>query len=359
MKKMWKNKSDLWIEKKKKEILQKVVAKNRNNRLYIGKYFRRDLPMYKIRTDLALETQEKMQEDNVEVKGVRLNEEKVNSNLVISTVIIETENGAKTMGKPKGTYITIEASDMDEEDENYHREISEELAKVLKQLLPCQETMSILVVGLGNREVTPDALGPNVVDNLYITRHLIKEYGAYAFENEKMNYVSSIVPGVMAQTGMETVEIVASIVKETKPDCVIAVDALAARNIRRLNRTIQVTDTGINPGSGVGNHRHGLNEKSIGVPVVAIGIPTVVDAATIVNDTMSNFLAALQDLKDFSKLGDSFEKLDEAEKYDLIHELMAPNLNTMFVTPKDIDESIKRLSYTVSEGINLALLHKV
>lgn len=315
--------------------------------------------MYQIRTDLALETQEKIKEENVELKGVRLTEEQVEPNIVISRVVIETENGAKSMGKPKGTYVTIEASDMSEEDDHYHREISVQLAKVLRELMPeKKENCSILVVGLGNREVTPDALGPRVVDNLCITRHVIKEFGTYAFGREDMNQVSSIVPGVMAQTGMESSEIVASIVKEIKPDVVVAIDALAARNTRRLSRTIQVTDTGINPGSGVGNHRHGLNKKTVGVPVIAIGIPTVVDAATIVNDTMSMLLAALNDLKGFSKIGASFEKLEEAEKYELIHELLSPNLNAMFVTPKDIDEAVKRLSYTVSEGLNIAFIDK-
>ena len=164
----------------------------------------------------------------------------------------------------------------------------------MKRLIPVKkEEVSVLVVGLGNRAVTPDSLGPRVADNLSITRHILKEYGKFAFGKEGVNSVSSIVPGVMAQTGMESMEIVAGVVKETKPDFVIAVDALAARNTKRLNRTIQVTDTGINPGSGVGNHRHGLNEKSLGVPVIAIGIPTVVDAATIVNDTMSSLLTAL------------------------------------------------------------------
>ena len=185
--------------------------------------------MYQIRTDLALETQEKMQEDKVELKGVRFSEEHVSKNLTISTVVIETENGAKAMEKPKGTYITIEASNMDEEDEDYHREISEQLAKVLKQLISVKkEDVSVLIVGLGNRAVTPDALGPRVVDNLYITRHIINEYGKYAFGKEHVNRVSSIVPGVMAQTGMESMEIVNGIVKETKPEVVFAIDAIAA-----------------------------------------------------------------------------------------------------------------------------------
>lgn len=312
--------------------------------------------MYQIRTDLALETQEKMQEDKIDLKGVRCVEEEIDKNLVISTVVIETENGAKTMGKPKGTYITIEAGNMDEEDEDYHREISEQLANVIRRLLPVQkEELSVLVVGLGNRAVTPDSLGPRVVDNLYITRHILNEYGRFAFGKEGMNRISSIVPGVMAQTGMESMEIVAAVVKETKPDFVIVVDALAARNTKRLNRTIQVTDTGINPGSGVGNHRHGLNEKSLGVPVIAIGIPTVVDAATIVNDTMATLLGALNQNEEWRRIGSSIAELNNAEKYELIHELLSPGLNIMFVTPKDIDESVKRLSFTISEGINMAL----
>ena len=311
--------------------------------------------MYQIRTDLALETQEQMQEDHVELKGVRFLEQKIDKNLTISTVVIETENGAKTMGKPKGTYITIEALDMDEEDEDYHREISVQLAEVIKKLVPLKkEDVSVLVVGLGNREVTPDALGPRVADNLFITRHIIKEYGKYAFGEEKVNRISSIVPGVMAQTGMETQEIIRGVIKETKPDLVVAVDALAARSTKRLNRTIQVTDTGINPGSGVGNHRHGLNEKTLGVPVISIGIPTVVDAATIVNDTMYNLVTALTQSEAFSAIGSSLDKLEDAEKYELIRELLSPNLNTMFVTPKDIDESVKRLSFTISEGLNIA-----
>ena len=315
--------------------------------------------MYQIRTDLALETQEKMQEEKVELKGVRFKEETIHKNLTISTVVIETENGAKAMEKPKGTYITIEARDMNEEDESYHREISEQLAKVIKQLIGTKkEDLSVLVVGLGNRAVTPDALGPRVVDNLYITRHIIREYGNYAFGRKHVNRISSIVPGVMAQTGMETMEIVNGVVKETRPDVVIAIDALAARNTKRLNRTIQVTDTGINPGSGVGNHRYALNEKNIGVPVVAIGIPTVVDAATIVNDTMYNLIMAMNQDRDLKTVGHSLGNLNEAEKYELIRELLSPNLNTMFVTPKDIDESVKRLSYTISEALNIAFVDR-
>lgn len=290
------------------------------------------MKMYQVRTDLALETKEKFEEDKVELKGVRVKEEERGENIKITEVVIETENGAKAMGKPKGIYTTIEAPEMADGEDGYHREISKVLAEVLKTMMPQgeKEELSILVVGLGNREVTPDALGPKVVDNMLITRHVIQEFGKYALGEEHSNLISSIVPGVMAQTGMESVEIVRGVMKEAQPDYIVAVDALAARSVKRLNRTIQITNTGINPGSGVGNHRHALNQESMGVPVIAIGIPTVVDAATIVNDAISGF----------------YEEAD-------------CTLNSFFVTPKDIDESIKRLSFTVSEGLNLAFEKEV
>lgn len=311
--------------------------------------------MFQVRTDLALEAREKFDEDNVEIKGVRLEEEQATPDIHISSVIIETENGAKAMGKPKGSYVTLEAPNMIDEDEGYHREISIQLSKVLKRLLPQKEDFMTLVVGLGNRAVTPDSLGPRVVDNLCITRHIIKEFGRYVIGDSCHKSVSSIVPGVMAQTGIESMEIVRGITKETNPDIIIAVDALAARSTRRLNRTIQITDTGINPGSGVGNHRHALNGESMGIPVIAVGIPTVVDAATIVIDTMNNLLEAMSQAEQLRRISNSYEKLDMMEKYELVHELLTPQLNTLFVTPKDVDEAVKRLSFTVSEGINLAL----
>lgn len=315
------------------------------------------MAQFEVRTDLALETREKFEEDNVEIKGVRVEEDyREETEIKITTMVIETENGAKAMGRAKGTYITLEAPNMDSQDEGYHREISVELARVIKKLIPkSEEKLSVLIAGLGNREVTPDALGPGVVDNMMITRHILKEFGKHAFGEEEMNAVSSIVPGVMAQTGMESQEIIRGVIDETKPDIVIAIDALAARSTKRLSRTIQITDTGINPGSGVGNHRHGLSRETVGIPVIAIGVPTVVDAATIVNDTMHNLIQAMEENTHLSMLSTGLNALNDMEKYELIRELLPPQLNTMFVTPKDIDESIKRLSFTISEGLNIAL----
>lgn len=310
---------------------------------------------YNIRTDLALEQKERFESDNVEVPGVVL-EEEYDEKLEIRTtrVVIQTEKGAKTMGKPVGTYITLEAPNLAVPDEDYHREVSKEIAQILKELIQGEkEEYNVLVIGLGNRLVTPDALGPNVADNLVVTRHIIKEYGKYAMGGKKVHTVSAIVPGVMGQTGMETLEIVKGVVEETKPDFAIAIDALAARNSKRLNRTIQLADTGINPGSGVGNHRNALTEDTLGIPVIAIGVPTVVDAATIVNDTMENLLAALETSEMLKGVGVVLQGYNATEKYELIKELISPHLNGMFVTPKDIDETVKRISYTISEALNM------
>lgn len=319
---------------------------------------------YNIRTDLALEEKERFESDQVEVQGVVLEEEYDKEREIrVTTVRIETENGAKTMGKPVGTYLTIEAPNLSSPDEGIHREVSEELAKylieVMKKIIPeSEQDKEVLVIGLGNRQATPDALGPYVTDNLNVTRHIVKEYGKYAALEEMNCVVSAIVPGVMAQTGMETAEIIKGVVRETKPDLLIVIDALAARNSRRLNRTIQIADTGINPGSGVGNYRNAITKETIGVPVIAIGVPTVVDAVTIVSDTMENLLSALETSESLKGVGLVLGGYSEAEKYELIKELIAPNLNSMFMTPKDIDETVKRLSYTISEGLNLAFSGK-
>ena len=295
----------------------------------------------RIRTDLALETTERFAEENAEIRGVEVHEEYDEEKDVRTTVVkIVTENGAKSMGRPQGTYITIEAPELSTPDEDYHREISEEISTHLRKLIDLKKEKSVLVVGLGNAAITADALGPQVVDNLLMTRHIIKEYGLRGIKHEKMHRISGIAPGVMAQTGMETAEIVQGIVSETKPDVVVAIDALAARSVRRLSRTIQITDTGIHPGSGVGNHRNGLTEENLQVKVIGIGVPTVVDAATIVHDSMAHLLDALE----------------ETEQKEFLDEMIAPNLYSMFVTPKDVDETIKYLSFMISEGLNIILL---
>lgn len=299
------------------------------------------LGSYRVRTDLAVESKEKFEKDNVEIEGVAIDENyQEDLDLCTTVVRIETDHGAKAMEKPKGTYITMEAPNLVVPDEDYHREISEALAHHIRELLELEEReKSVLVVGLGNREITPDALGPRVVQNLKITRHIVREYGKAGMGEEKVHLVSSLVPGVMAQTGMETMEIIRGVIEETKPDAVIAIDALAARSMKRLNCTIQITDTGISPGSGVLNFRNGLNEESLGIPVIGIGVPTVVDAATIVHDAIAHLL----------------ESLEESEMEEFLGELITPKLHSMFVTPKDVDETVKMLSFTISEGLNIAM----
>ena len=299
------------------------------------------LGSYNIHTDLALEDKERFESDNVEISGVSMEEFYDEEHEIrVTEVKILTENGAKSMRKPIGTYITMEMANLALPDEEYHHVVAEELSKYVGNVLQMdkeKEDYTVLVVGLGNRDVTPDALGPHTVECLNVTRHIVKEYGKYAMGEEAVNMVSAIAPGVMAQTGMESYEIIKGIVETTKPDAVIVVDALAARNTKRLNRTIQIADTGIHPGSGVGNHRNEISKETLGVPVIAIGVPTVVDAATIVRDTMENLLSTLE----------------TDDKYEMMQELIAPHLYGMFVTPKDIDESIDRIGATIAEGLNL------
>lgn len=305
---------------------------------------------FNVRTDLALEAKEDVDASDSRLEGVIV-EEKVNkhANIHVIKLTITNEKGEKLLKKPAGTYLTLEAPEMSEPSEEYHREISCVLAEYIRELIQPywrEDGISVLVVGLGNREVTPDALGPNVVNNIAIRRES-------EVDGQKIS-ISGIVPGVMAQTGMETASIIKGVVAETKPDVVIAIDALAARNSKRLNTTIQVSDTGIHPGSGVGNHRRAITKETIGTNVIAIGVPTVIDTPTIVYDTLENLLKALSVSQHFRMVSETFRQFNDNEKYQLIREIIAPEMSDMFVTPKDADETIKRIGYTISEAINIA-----
>ena len=246
-----------------------------------------------------------------------------------------------------GTYVTIEAEELSNCDEDYSKKASNILEIYIKKLLdgmiPNTSKCSLLIVGLGNRQVTADALGPLVVENLSVNHHIYKDNTVT---------LAALSPGVMAQTGMETAQIIKGIVKETMPDVVIAIDALAARDSKRLNTTIQISDRGINPGSGVGNHRVGITRENIGVPVLAIGVPTVIDAPTIVNDTMENLISLLAQVKELESVADVLSEYTPSEKYSLIKEIIAPEMSEMYVTPKDIDANIKIISYILSDAIN-------
>ncbi len=317
--------------------------------------------MFEVRTDLAVEEQESFSGEEGEIRGVSLRKwHHRGSHIRMTEVSVMNEEGARAMGKPVGTYLTLDVPEMEKQDEDYHEEVSEELGRQLKALIEkmCPENTenpSVLVVGLGNIQVTPDSLGPRVVNNLRMTRHFQAEYGEEFCRKHGLPVLSGIVPGVMAQTGMETAEIVRGIVEQTGPDMVLAIDALAARNVRRLATTIQLTDTGIHPGSGVGNHRHSLTKESLGVPVAALGIPTVVGAAAIVHGTVETLIQTLACHEGTAGYGKYMEDLDPESQYELIRELMEPEFGPMYVTPQDIDERVKRLSFTVSEGIHRAL----
>ena len=303
------------------------------------------------RTDLALEMHEMLIEAAQEIQGVSITNDK-RENLKVSHIKIETKEAENMMGKPIGNYITIEIPDISltltEDNDNISKTISEELKKIIN----LNDGSSVLVVGLGNRFITPDSLGPSVISDLMITRHLF-EYMPEQTDKD-LRVVSAISPGVLGITGIETVEIVKGVVDKVKPDCVIAIDALAARNVKRVISTIQITDVGINPGAGVGNNRKGLNEEFLGVPVIAIGIPTVIDAATITSDTIDSLKNNMQ-----SPLGiiGSISHMDEDERYKLIKETAEKELSYYFVTPKNVDVLIEKASKIVANGINLAL-HK-
>ena len=298
---------------------------------------------YEVRTDLALEASESLKTREGHLNGVSVEEKKVPEvDAVITKVQIETKNAAKRMGKPVGTYITMEVPGLAEDDMGFHDKISKLLAEQIRELLGQEEKLeekSIMIVGLGNRAVTADALGPKVIDHLSVTRHILNTYGKEAY-TQAVPSISAMEPGVMAKTGIETSEMVAGVVKNTNPDCLIVIDALAARSTKRLYTTIQISNTGISPGSGVGNHRNAINEEVMGVPVLAIGIPTVVDAATIVGDACEAWWH--ESLKEPGPFP------EEVRKY-------FRDLKNMYVTTKEIDEIVECISYTVSEALNSAL----
>lgn len=285
-----------------------------------------------MRTDLALERRESIQGDR-EIHGVILEEETcADGKIKVSTVEIKNDHGSKVMGKPKGTYITVEVEQMNEKD------VIRETIVQLKKLLDTNKKKKILVTGLGNREITPDALGPWTIDQLFVTRHLIQEYGEVFQKRNQMRNICAIAPGVMAQTGMEAKEILQGVVEKIEPDVVIVIDALAARSVRRLNRTIQLTNTGISPGAGVGNNRKALNRETLGVEVIAIGVPTVVDAETIVEDRVEESLRSA-----------GFTQ-KECELF--VNGIRGQKTKNMFVTSKDVDEEVKQMSYILSEVVN-------
>lgn len=280
------------------------------------------------RTDLALERKEYIRKG--ELDGIKEEKKEVHG-VSVTTITVENEKGEKLLSKPKGKYITVEIGSFMKNADLFSDKLTA-LSEELSSLIPKEGT--VLVVGLGNEKITPDALGPKCISLILATRHISEEF-AKAIGFEKLRSVAAIVPGVLGTTGIETAESIEGIAERIKPSCVIVIDALAARSTERLGTTVQITDTGVSPGSGVGNKRNRIDKNSIGVPVIAIGVPTVVDAATMAADALQN-------------AGMSEEETERLLRSSEENELM-------MVTPKEIDNVIDRAAALVAMSINSAL----
>ena len=311
--------------------------------------------MFNFRTDLASERRDIYQKANQvegEIDGIESEKEEIDENLKVERVKITNENSEKAIGKPVGNYITIDIQKLKIAQEEEIKKASEVLSNELRKIIDSHidKQGEILVVGLGNIYVTPDALGPKVINNIEVTRHIINYLPQYVEEGTRM--VSAISPGVLGTTGIETVEILKGIVDNIHPKLVIVIDALASRSIERISSTVQISDTGIVPGAGVGNTRSEISQKTLGIPVVAIGIPTVVETAVLVNDCLDLFIKKLQDE---AKSNDYLNKLKEEDNYAEIKEALVPNDYNLIVTPKEIDDLIENMSDIVAQGINASV----
>ncbi|WP_445323958.1 GPR endopeptidase [Pseudogracilibacillus sp. ICA-222130] len=350
----------------------------------------REWSMHNIRTDLAMEAKEMyVQETNEEIEGVKITE-KSEKGMKISTIHVK-ESAASKINKKSGTYITVHTKSVIQSDANKQLETAKIISKQLNELLTShgiEEDATCLVIGLGNWNITPDALGPMAIDKLLVTNHL------FFIDDETLHEgyrrVAAMSPGVMGTTGMETSDIVLSVIERLKPDFVIVVDALASKSIERINETIQITDTGIHPGSGVGNKRKELSKEVLHIPVFAIGVPTVVDAVTIVHDTMNEILKNLgreakeegrpktallpnilpiqhenlseSDLpneKERKKYLGMIGALSDDEKRSFLQEILTPSGKNLIVTPKEVDQYMEDMAHLLAQAINACLHEKV
>ena len=308
--------------------------------------------MFNFRTDLANERRDiykKVNKLENEINGIESEKQELSDKIQVERVKITNEEGEKVIGKPIGNYITVDLKDLklaQEEDlEQYGTVVANELKKIVDMHVDKQG--EILVVGLGNLYVTPDSLGPKVINEIEVTRHIIKYLPQYVEEGTRS--VSAISPGVLGTTGIETLEILKGIVDNVKPKMLIVIDALASRSIERISSTIQISDTGIVPGAGVGNTRAEISKNTLGIPVIALGIPTVVESAVLVNDCLDLFITKLQEE---AKSNDFLNQLKEQDNYEEIRESLIPNDYNMIVTPKEIDDLIENMKEVVARGIN-------
>lgn len=311
-------------------------------------------------TDLTLEAHELLQEqalkennEQQDITGVRL-ENAGDDEIKITRVVVDTPAGEKAIGKPMGNYVTLEIPALRDNDQEVYENSCKALAIELTKILKLGDNTMTLVVGLGNWNVTPDALGPKVVSSMMVTRHLLEYLPEQV--DEGVRPVCAVTPGVLGITGIETGEIIRGIVERIKPDYVIAIDALASRKMERINTTIQIADTGISPGSGVGNKRMELSRATLGIPVIAIGVPTVVDAATMANDTIDLVLdSMIEQAPKGTEFYNMMKSIDRDEKHAMIQQVLEPYVGNLIVTPKEIDEVVKKIAKVIANGLNIAL----
>lgn len=300
--------------------------------------------------DLALEAHEVVRgQQGGEIPGVIVDKEDYDFARV-TTVKIEEVSAEKVMGKPIGSYITIESTAIRQRHPEIQNDLEDLISKYLSQMIALNKNETVLIVGLGNWHATPDSLGPRVVEYTPSTRHLF----SYAPDQlaEGMNSVCSLAPGVLGITGMETAEIIKGVVEKIKPKYIIAIDSLAARSVDRIATTIQLANTGINPGSGVGNQRSGINEHTMGIPVIAIGVPTIVHAGTIAADANQNFYNNLASHPNMNKV---YKRFPQELMEKSITEVLMPFGGDLMVTPREIDDLIQYTARTVAGGISGAL----
>lgn len=310
--------------------------------------------MINFRTDLAVEAKDMyVRENKRDIEGISVNEE-VTEEIKTTTVKVETAEAGEKIGKPIGNYITIDFPELVFYDGETMDKVSNAVEKSLSDIIDLKDEKMILVVGLGNWRITADSLGPKVAEKIMVTRH-IKELMPDSLD-EAIRPVSCISPGVLGVTGIETGEVIKSVVEKIKPDLVICIDALGSRKLERVNRTIQISDSGISPGAGVGNHRMKLNEESLGVKVIGIGVPTVVHAATIANDVID---LVIEDLIGKVEKGKGFyemlNSIDRNEKEEIISSVLDSDMGELMVTPKNVDSTIESLSKIIANGINMAI----
>ena len=312
------------------------------------------------RTDMADERVDvyKRVHNLSEIDGIKV--ENSSDNGVVTTIVdVLNKNGEEAVKKKQGKYITIEIKDFEYIEENDKERIQNELSENIKLLIGEDSAKSIMVVGLGNIAVTPDALGPKVVQNVEITRHLLN------YEKELVEpgtrEVSAISPGVLGTTGIETSEIIHSVVSKVKPDILVVIDSLASGSIHRVGCTIQLSNTGITPGAGVRNKRDALDKETLGIPVIAIGVPTVVDMATITNEAIDKMIEKTKsEINEFNSSNvnqENFLKFlnvfEDETRYDMIANVL--DTQNYIVTPKEVDELISKMSEIIANGINISV----